>query len=136
MQAVGGPVVLSDAEAEAWFERVVEPGGPSHAYRLIVDATGAMVGEVSFSRMDPSRRSAHLNIKVAYAHRRRGYGREALALFLRTFYEDLDGQEMVDDLALGNVGARPMLRAAGFEHDPLVEGVYMMRLSRARYFAS
>ena len=42
---------------------------------------------------------------------------------------------MTDDARLGNEGAKRLLLAHGFEHDPSVEGVFFMRLDRDRWRA-
>ncbi len=134
MEPVGGVYRMGDEEAEKWFEKVVDPGDGSHCYFLIFDEKGEAVGEVSSHRMDPICRVAEFNIKVLASHRGRGIGAEALRRFFRHYFLELGAAGIDDPLAPANLYGRRFLEAFGFVHDPSVEDVHMMRLSRERYF--
>ena len=136
MAPLGGPVYLTDAQAQGWFAKMVEPGTPSSHYLVIVDRDGHVVGEVSFRDWSETHGTACLNIKVAATSRGQGYGRAALTAFLDAFFGERGGREMTDDLALGNHAGRGLLESVGFEHDPAIEGVQFMRLTAAGYAAA
>jgi len=135
MRPVGGPVRLGDDEARAWFARVVDPGSPTDRYCLIHDERDRLIGEVSFHRLDRARMTAYFNLKVAAPFRGRGYGREAMGVFLAHFFHRLGGREMVDDVAPDNVAGQQALLRCGFQHDPTVTDTRRLRLTRERFEA-
>ena len=134
MRPVGGPVDATIERLQAWYARMVDPGRPTDLYCLIcMRETGGAIGEVSFHRLDQAAMSAYLNIKVASVCRGQGYGKDALAVFLRFFFVPLGGRELLDDVALANTSGRRLLEAMGFERDPHRHEVALMRLTRARF---
>ena len=52
MKPVGGPVIMSDTQAEQWFNQMVKPGNPPNCYCLIFTSDDVPVGEISFHRWD------------------------------------------------------------------------------------
>lgn len=135
MKPVGGPVYLDDRQARRWFGRMVDPGSPTDCYRLILNEAHEPVGEISFHRLDLDSMSADLNIKVASTERRKGYASEAMLLFLDFFFNHLGGRLLTDDVALENISGQQALLVFGFEHDPSVEEVFRLRMTRRQYNA-
>ena len=82
MEAVGGPHVLTEDQAERWYESMIDPGRPMEYYRLIFDGDGKSVGEVSFHDLDRDTMKAMFNLKIAPPEHGKGYGRTAMLLFL------------------------------------------------------
>jgi RimJ/RimL family protein N-acetyltransferase len=135
MEPVGGPVLMTEEQARSWYARKVEPGSPVDCYQLILNEENLPVGEVGFHHLDLQTMTASFNIKVAAAERGKGYAREAMLLFLDYYFHELGGQTMVDDVALDNsVGQEALLRF-GFEHDPVPEKVFRLRMTRQRYMS-
>ena len=133
MAPVGGPVDLSDDRAERWFAGMVDPGSPTDCYRLVFDADNRPVGEVSFHRLRPETMTAELNIKIASAHRRKGYARRALLLFLDHFFNQLEGKVLIDDLGIDNTTGQKALVSFGFEVETTGPTVVRLRMTRETY---
>ena len=133
MAPVGGPVLLTDEIAERWFRRMVDPGNPLDGYYLIVDAQDRPVGEVSWHRLDPYTMTAALNLKVAHAERRQGYGSDALVQLLHEFFCRRGGKLMIDDVAVDNLGGQQMLLRFGFEADHGSVGTFRLLMREDRF---
>ena len=134
MEAVGGIVQWDMTRLKAWYRERIDPGGFSDCYFLIFKEDLIPIGEVSFHRWNPEQRSADLNIKVLAKHRGNGYGSEALALFLKYFFETVEGELLVDDLYHSNKLGRNLMESLYFIHDPEFQEAYRMTMSRNHYF--
>lgn len=135
MAVVGGPIQLTDERASHWYARMVDPGRPTDCYCLIFNEENRPVGEISFHRWKPERLTAGLNLKVASTDRRKGYATAAMLLFLDYYFNQFGGQVLTDDVALDNEAGQQALLKFGFEHDPAVEDVFMLRLTRDQFNA-
>jgi RimJ/RimL family protein N-acetyltransferase len=135
MDAVGGPVELTEEQAVRWFAAMVDPGSPTDRYRLIFDAADRPVGEISFHRLQPDTMTAELNVKIASPYRRRGYARRAMLQFLDDFFHDAGGRVLVDDVAPENVAGQQALLSFGFDRDVGEQGVVRLRMTRETYDA-
>jgi RimJ/RimL family protein N-acetyltransferase len=133
MEPVGGPVILTDDQAEGWYECMVDPGHPTNCYRLILNEAEAHIGEVSFHHFDPDSMTAMFNLKIANGERGKGYGQEAMLLFLDYFFNELDGKLMQDDIARDNHRGQDVLLEFGFERDLSVESGCMLRLAKEKF---
>ena len=133
MEPVGGPIQLTDEQALEWFQRVVDPGSPTGLYQLIFNEDQRPVGEVSFHHFDPKTKTAMFNLKIAKAERGKGYARAAMRAFLNAYFTAFGGHIMLDDVALDNLLGQEVLLQFGFVHDPSVENVYRMQMTRDRY---
>ena len=133
MEAVGGPVQLTDDLAIQWFERMVDPGCSTDCYRLIVDEAGNPVGEVSYHRLDQVTMTAELNIKILFSQRGMGYAKAALREFLDFFFYTCRGRCVTDDVALENENGQNFLMSFGFLKDPTVHDVCKLAMTRERY---
>ena len=132
MQEVGGPIVLSDEKATAWFHAVAR-GAPRHWYYLIIAESGAPIGEVGAHRMDPRTGQADFNVKVLHTERGRGHGLCAATLFCDRYFTSLDGEVLVDPIAVGNELGRGLLERVGFEFVEEQRDICLMRLTKASY---
>lgn len=133
MKAVGGPFYMSDDQAQRWFAAMIDPGQPTECYRLLFNNENEPVGEISFHRLDPTTMTAELNIKIASAHRGKGYAKKALLQFLDYFFNQRGGRVMLDDVALDNREGQTLLLRFGFEHDPRTAAVFRLFMTRERY---
>ena len=133
MASVGGPVDFPVTKAREWFARMVEPGGPSRCYCLILDQDDIPVGEISFHQWDPEQRSARLNVKILAAHRGRGYAKDAGRTFLACFFGRIGGRLMTDDVAAANRAGRQLLASIGFARDESMHDVCRMVMTRQMY---
>ena len=133
MEAVGGPVLYTDIQADRWFEYMIDPGRPTQCYRLILSESSEAVGEVSFHDLDLDDRTAMFNLKIAHSSRGKGYGREAMILFLHQYFNKMGGEVMLDDLAPDNDRGQEVLLRFGFEHDPSKEEVYRVRMTKEEF---
>lgn len=118
MQAVGGPIVLTDEEASRWYARMVHPGRATDCYCLIRLLDDTPVGEISFHRLEVRTMTAELNVKVMASARGRGIAREALLRFLEYYFNSFGGRVLVDDLAPLNSGGQIALARLGFHRVP------------------
>jgi RimJ/RimL family protein N-acetyltransferase len=133
MAPVGGPIEFSETKAIEWFKRMVSPGDGTNCYCLIFNSEDTPVGEISFHKWDPVRRSARLNVKVMARYRRRGYGSDALEAFLACFFGRIGGMLMIDDVALDNSGGQRVISSVGFAQDHSVTDVCYMTMTREMY---
>lgn len=133
MKSLGGSVHLTDEQSQHWFAKVIKPGNPSDCYRLIFNEKDEPVGEISFHRLNPVSMTAELNVKIASRRQGNGYAKKAMLLFLDFFFDQVGGRIMVDDVALDNHRGQLALLGFGFEHDPQVDDVFRLFLTRERY---
>ncbi|HUT61355.1 MAG TPA: GNAT family N-acetyltransferase [Phycisphaerae bacterium] len=133
MAPVGGPVDFPETRARQWFARMVEPGGPSNCYCLILNQDDMPVGEISFHQWDPQERSARLNVKILAAHRGRGYARDAVRTFLACFFGRIGGRLLTDDLAVANRAGQQLLASIGFARDDSIQDACSMAMTRRMY---
>jgi RimJ/RimL family protein N-acetyltransferase len=133
MEAVGEPVLLTDEEADWWYAYMVDPGRPTECYRLILNEEGYPIGEVSFHRYDLKTRAAMFNLKIVNSERSKGYGREAMLLFLDYFFNGLGGCKMLDELALNNLRGQQVLLRFGFVHDPGQRDNFSVSITRKQF---
>lgn len=132
MAAIGGPLEYTLERMERWYRYMVEPGRSADIYCLIVSKADQMpVGEVSCHGFDGT--TATLNIKVHASYRGRGFGQDSLHTFLRFFFGQVGGAELIDDVALGNTEGQRLLLRCGFLHEPARQDVYLLRMLRQRY---
>jgi RimJ/RimL family protein N-acetyltransferase len=135
MKEVGGPIELSDREAEKWFSMMIDPGNDSDFYCLIFNKDDEPVGEVSFHRYDHKAKTAEFNIKIAGKHRSSGYSFEAIWLILRYYFYEFGGELMKDRVGVDNIVGQQVLEKFGFEHDPDVknEEAYVLKMTKERF---
>lgn len=133
MDSIGGPIHLSDDQALGWFKWRVDPGRPTDCYYLIIDEGGQPIGEVSFHQLDPDTMTAMFNLKIASSKRGKGFARQAMLHFLDYYFNEIDGEVMLDDIALDNLRGQDVLRRFGFEHDPSVGDVYRVKMTKDQF---
>lgn len=88
---------------------------PTRRLYTIEDEQGAVIGSLTLRDMD-GRRSARLGITLGADYVSRGYGTEALRLFLDYYFDELGFSQMVLDVAATNLRALRAYRALGFRH--------------------
>jgi len=133
MEAVGGPVLLTDEEADRWYAYMVDPGRPTECYRLILNEEGDPIGEVSFHKLNLDNIAAMFNLKIVHSERGKGYGWEAMLLFLDYFFNELGGCKMVDEIALDNLRGQQVLLRFGFVHDPRQKENFCVSITREQF---
>lgn len=133
MKPVGGPIFLTDEQAQYWFAEIINPGNPSDFYRLIFNEKNEPVGEISFHQLNSVSMTAEFNIKIASSKRGKGYAKKAMLLFFEIFFNQMGGRIMIDDVALDNQGGQHLLLNFGFEHDSQFVDVFRLLLTCERY---
>jgi RimJ/RimL family protein N-acetyltransferase len=133
MQHVGGPVQLTDEQALEWFQRVIDPGGMTERYMLISNEDQHLVGEVSYHRFEPKTGTAMFNLKIAGSECGKGYARAAMRIFLHTFFNELGGRIMLDDIALSNLRGQEVLLRFGFRHDPSKKDIFRAAITKEKF---
>jgi len=118
MRPVGGPILLTDDQAERWYARVVDPGQGTDCYCLIRLWDDSPVGEVSFHRLDARRMAADLNLKVMASARGRGIGQEAGRRFLEYYFNSFGGRVLADNVAPDNASGQALIAGLGFRQVP------------------
>ncbi len=115
MRDVGGTYPINHGRYKIWYDKMFVAGKDRNAYFLIYEnGSGACVGEVSFHDLNSKTGAAMFNVKIRYAYRGRGYGRESVELMLKYFFEKRQGQVMRDLLWAGNPAGLRMLLKYGF----------------------
>lgn len=135
MKEVGGPIELSDDEADKWYSRMINPGNDRNFYCLIFNRKDEPVGEVSFHRYNHNTKAAEFNIKIAHKHRGEGYSFEAIHLILKYYFYEFGGEIMKDRVALENIAGQKILEKFGFEHDSNAEkeGAYVLKITKEQF---
>ncbi len=133
MKPVGGPIQLTESQAQSWFTEMIYPGSPADCYRLIFNEEDQPVGEISFHHLVSDKMTAEFNIKIASTKRGKGYAKEAMILFLDYFFNQIGGRKLIDCVALDNYAGRQALLQFGFEHDPSEKDVFKLQMTRERY---
>jgi len=133
MAPVGGTIILTDEQAQRWFERMVAPGNPRDYYRLICVNENQPVGEISFHRWKPDIKAADFNIKIHHKNRGQGYARKAMISFFKYYFNEFGGSILNDGIGKDNILGQRALSGFGFEHDPSVKDVYMLFLTSERF---
>lgn len=133
MKPVGGPQHMDDEQAKAWFERMIDPGNPGDCFRLIFNDQDEPVGEVSFHSFDRISGTAMFNLKVLDSEQGKGYAKSAMIQFLETFFNEVGGECMIDDVALDNRRGQEILFRFGFSRNPSFTEVCRLQLTRAEF---
>jgi len=124
---------MTEEQMARWHEQMVDPGRGTDLFTIIYDEKDLPIDEISFHRLDRDAMQADVNIKVRADRRGRGYGNEAMRLFLDYFFLKLGGERMTDDLALENVAGQRTLENFGFRHNPELKNAYRLELIREDY---
>jgi RimJ/RimL family protein N-acetyltransferase len=133
MQPVGGPVHLTDEQAQEWFQRMIDSDNLTDHYMLICNEDQHLVGEVSFHRFEPKTGTAMFNLKIAGSERGKGYARMAMRIFLQPFFNELGGRIMLDDIALDNLRGQEVLLRFGFRHDPNKKDIFRAAITKEQF---
>jgi RimJ/RimL family protein N-acetyltransferase len=133
MAPVGGPVYLTDEQAERWYARMVDPGRRTDCFCLIRLLDDSPVGEISFHRLKLESMVADLNVKVMASARGRGIGHEALRRFAEYFFGQFGGRALCDDVAPANRGGQGALARFGFRRVPSPASVVRFELTARKY---
>jgi RimJ/RimL family protein N-acetyltransferase len=56
-----------------------------------------------------------------------------MRLFLDFFFNQFGGQVMVDNIAIDNYRGQQVLLKFGYEHDPAIDNVFRVKMTRDRY---
>ena len=136
MKDVGGPIVIDEEKARRWFEKMVNPGSDRDRYFLIINRENIPVGEASFHRFAPNTKTAEFNIKIEAQHRYKNYGPEAVRLILKYYFSEFGGETMIDLIAPENTAGQRALLSIGFEHDPSRTDVFMVRMTKRKFYSA
>lgn len=116
MHDVGGPVCLSYEKYLDWHRYMFKDHVDENCYFLILTGNRMdCIGEISFHRFNKLTGEAMFNIKIKKDKRRHGFGREAMDLILRHFFEVWAGRRMLDSLRSENGNGVAVLCRYGFK---------------------
>jgi RimJ/RimL family protein N-acetyltransferase len=101
----------SQASDDLWFYQLVHD--KSRVYYAVDGEREQLIGRISLREIR-ERRSARLGIGFGSQYVGRGYGTEALQVFLRHFFVDLGFERLVLDVAAVNVRAVRCYERCGF----------------------
>jgi RimJ/RimL family protein N-acetyltransferase len=133
MAEVGGPIHLSEEQAQKWYARMISPGSETGRYFLIFNQNDQPVGEISFHRYDPSTGTAEFNIKIEHCYRGKEYAQKAVPLLLRYFFFDFGGKIMCDPVALDNQPGKKALIKHGFKKDTSRQDVCLLKMTKEEF---
>ena len=133
MAEVGGPIHLSEEQAQKWYARMITPGSEKNGYFLIFNQNDQPVGEISFHRYDPTSGTAEFNIKIEHCHRGKGYAGKAVPLLLRYFFFDFGGKVMCDPVAFDNQPGKKALIKLGFRQDASRPDVCLLKMTKDEF---
>ncbi len=133
MAEVGGPIHLTEEQAQKWYARMISPGSKTDRYFLIFNEIDQPVGEISFHRYDPSSGTAEFNIKIEHCHRGKDYAQKAIPPLLRYFFFDFGGRVMCDPVALDNQPGQEVLMKLGFKKDALRKDVCLLKITKEEF---
>jgi RimJ/RimL family protein N-acetyltransferase len=125
----------SRAEHIRWFDWRSEDS--TRRLYTVRDEQQRVIGSLTLRDMD-GRRSARLGVTMGADFVGRGYGTEALQLFLGHYFEALDFAQMVLDVAATNLRAVRTYRALGFRqvgqhYRPAEHSSYRILRQETRY---
>lgn len=112
MESVGGTVIYTDRQMANWYESVVLG---SDTYFLILSNKNECIGEVSMHRFNADTGEGEFNIKIMHEQRNKGYGMEALKLFIDYLSRETSVEFLTDNIRKSNREAALFLEKAGFE---------------------
>lgn len=112
MEAVGGTVIYTNSQMNNWYECVVLG---SDVYFLIFSNKNECIGEVSMHRFNKDTGEGELNIKIMHEQRNKGYGMEALKLFIDFLGRETSAAFLIDNIRKNNREAAILLEKSGFE---------------------
>lgn len=135
MAEVGGPVHLTEEQAQKWYARMVSPGSQTDRYFLIFNNDDQPVGEISFHRYDLSTDTAEFNIKIEHCHRGQGYAQKAIPLLLKYFFFDFGGKVMCDPVALDNQPGQKALIKLGFRQDASRQDACYLKMTKEEFIS-
>ena len=123
-RAWGGTIPFPESHWPAWYARWVEPGERGRFYRYLTDDEGRFVGEAAY-HTDPRQGLCLADVIVYAPCRRRGHGRQGLALLCRQAKSD-GFAALYDDMAADNP-ARELFVSMGFRELWQADGVVMLK---------
>ncbi|MGV3489543.1 MAG: GNAT family N-acetyltransferase [Tuberibacillus sp.] len=133
MEPVGGVIPFPEEKRADWYRGMVQPGDGRNFYCLIYTSENEKVGEVSFHQFDETQKTAHLNVKIAHAHRGHHYGKKAVLLLLDFYFNMFGGEVMLDDVVNTHSGAKHVLTECGFEELAAENDIIQMSISKERF---
>ncbi|MEN9935381.1 MAG: hypothetical protein RLZZ387_1960 [Chloroflexota bacterium] len=99
---------------ESWSS-FFDVGGQRRSW-AVEDYAGNLMGRISLREIDERKSQARLGITFGAPYVSKGYGTEALALFLESYFTDLGFAVMVLDVAAPNVRAVRSYQRLGFSY--------------------
>ena len=73
------------------------------------------------------------NIKILHKYRGLRFAEKAMILFCDYFFNQFGGLVLTDKVALKNNRSKEVLLRFGFQLDPSVKGVFMLKLKKDRF---
>lgn len=119
----GSPIVpLSEAAVGEFVAHYTGDLLTTRQLRLIAEYMGQLVGMVDLFDYDPIQRRAQVGIIISNAHRRSGFGREALQVLARYASRHLSLEMLWAIVASDNLPSLQLFRSAGYEATTRLKG--------------
>lgn len=128
MTDVGKIISFPRYKWDSFYKKMVNPTDGRNLYCLVFDYNDNPVGEASFHGYDSVTKTARLNVRIENAHRKKGYGSEAVQLILECFFYEFGGLYMLDTVSVEE--NRERLEKIGFKIMYKNKDGYSYRLSR------
>lgn len=114
MSEIGGAYLFPEDRWDMFYKKMVQPTDGKNFYCLIYTIRDKAIGEVSFHGYDSGAKAARVNIKIHHRYRNKGYGTEALRLFLEYYFFEFGGESIIDN-AVKTESAKKIFKNVGFE---------------------
>jgi len=118
----------ANSKADTWFDDIQRDQGNKHVRLGIFLLDGTAIGDVALQDIDWKNRSCSIGLGIAkIEYRSKGYGTEAVSIFLEYGFNNLGLERITANTLEQNKGAQHSLEKSGF----ILEG----RERKAIYFA-
>jgi len=130
MLSSGGVFQVDETNKKQLFEILNKVDDFNNHYIIFND--NKPVGDLSVRDYDQDKH-AHLDLKILYDERTKGYAKSALKQVLHYLFHQLEGQAASFELWLLNDFVHDKLQAYGFEESSVTEDATVMTIKRDKY---
>ena len=135
MLAAGGAYNVKTEDFDPLFS-ILRKEDESVNNHFVIETKDKLIGDISIRKFKESVGVAQIDLKIDHSERSKGYAKEALALYLDYFFNNIKGNEIVFELWLVNYFAQHKLKEYGFVPTFVMEDSNIMTLSKENYFNS
>lgn len=135
MLTSGGVFDLKDCDISKMFS-ILRKDDESINNHFIIETENKYVGDFNTRNYFSNDKKVQIDLKIEYVERNKGYGKEALILYLDYFFNEVRGEELFIELWLSNYFAKDKLIEYGFESKNVTDDIYHLTLTKDKYFNS